>query len=103
MPEAGLLTIGFLCIQLVIVLIMKLLGLAPEQRAARRNRSMMREAERAARAADGESRLQHQRWHEEVERQRVKGRSRFTNEAEARAALQGRGGRASNLDDRWFP
>jgi hypothetical protein len=99
---AGLITISFLCIQFVIAVFMNLFGLTPEQRAASQNRRMVRDTERAARAAERESRLQHQLWREEVAQQRLKGKARFAEEAEAHAGIQGKGGRISKLDDRWF-
>jgi hypothetical protein len=59
-------------------------------------------ATRKARADERASRQQQQKWHEAVERQKARGDADFASEAEARAALRGKGGRPSKLDDRWF-
>lgn len=67
-----------------------------EARAAEtRARRQMQKAERAA-----EARLKE--WREIVEQQKSRGRAGFADEAEAEAALRGRGGRASPLDGRKF-
>jgi len=81
---------------------MVLLGLTPEQRAAAQAKRMARDAERAARAHERAARQQQREWYETVARQKSKGKAGFADEAAARAALRGRGGRPSNLDDRWF-
>ena len=83
-------------------LLMTLLGLTPEQQAAAQAKRMARDAERAARAHERASRRQQREWYEAVERQKSRGHAGFADEAAARAALRGRGGRPSNLDDRWF-
>src|SRR3954454_482517 len=59
-------------------------------------------AARKARADERASREQQQKWLEAVERQKARGDADFASEAEARAALRGKGGRPSKLDDRWF-
>jgi hypothetical protein len=58
--------------------------------------------ERTRRANERASRKQQQEWLEEVRRQNSRGQAGFANEAEARAALNGKGGRPSNLDRRKF-
>ena len=58
--------------------------------------------ERTRRANERASRKQQQEWLEEVRRQNSRGQAGFANEAEARDALNGRGGRPSNLDRRKF-
>src|SRR4051794_23944490 len=55
-----------------------------------------------ARIAERESRDQQQKWLEAVERQKARGDAGFASEADAQAALRGKGGRPSKLDDRWF-
>jgi hypothetical protein len=60
------------------------------------------QARRKARADERASRAQQRKWFEAVERQKARGEAGFASEAEARAALRGRGGRPSTLDDRWF-
>jgi hypothetical protein len=89
-----------------IVAAMKLLGLTPEQRAAAQMQRMARDAERwrklEARANERASRRQQREWFEAVARQKARGQAGFADEAAARAALGGKGGRPSNLDQRWF-
>jgi hypothetical protein len=97
-----MITVAALAAWFCIVLVMNLLGLTPEQRAAAQARRMARDAERAARAHERASRRQQREWYEAVARQKSRGHAGFADEAAARAALRGRGGRPSNLDDRWF-
>jgi hypothetical protein len=98
----GMITIAALAAWFVIALVMNLLGLTPEQRQAAQAKRAARDAERERRAYERASRRQQREWREEVERQRAKGKAGFADEAAARDALRGRGGRPSNLDDRWF-
>jgi hypothetical protein len=72
-----------------------MLGCSSSQRARRRAERDRVEAERA-------SRKQQQRWYALVEQQKARGNAGFASEAEAREALRGRGGRQSNLDEKWF-
>ena len=55
-------------------------------------------AEEEARA----SRAQQKKWLEEVSRQMARGKAGDASQKDARAALRGRGGRPSKLDDRMF-
>ena len=68
-----------------------MVGLSPRQR-----------AERRAQARDRASRRQRDEWVQRVREQNARGRARDATEAEAQAALRGRGGRRSPLDDRKF-
>jgi len=106
MAGPGILTIGGLLVWFFIVLIMQILGLTPEQRARSQARSQAkreaRDAERRRRANERAAQRQQEQWFEEVKRQRWKGTADFASEAEARAALNSKGGRKSNLDERWF-
>ncbi len=70
---------------------MFLLRLNPRARAARK-----------ARADERASREQQQKWFAAVARQKARGEAGFASEAEAQAALRGKGGRPSKLDERWF-
>jgi hypothetical protein len=97
-----MITIAALAASFLIALVMNLLGLTPEQQAAAQAKRMARDAERAARVQDRASRRQQQEWYEAVARQKSRGHAGFADEAAARDALRGRGGRPSNLDDRWF-
>jgi hypothetical protein len=72
------------------------------RRAEKEAREALRDAERAARAAERASRDQQRQWYENVARQNVHGTSRYATEAEARAALRGKGGRPNELDKRKF-
>jgi hypothetical protein len=72
-----------------------LLGLGSQQRARKR-------AAAKALADEQASRAQQRKWHEEVARQHTRGRAGFASEAEARAALSGKGGRPNKLDGRKF-
>lgn len=72
-----------------------MLGLTSSQR----NR---RQAERDRVKAERASRRQHQHWYRLVEQQKSRGNAGFASEAEAREALRGRGGRQSQLDERFF-
>jgi hypothetical protein len=102
MASAGILTIGFLVVWFFISLIMQILGLTPEQRARSQAKREARDAERRRRANERAAQRQQEQWFEEVKRQRWKGTADFASEAEARAALNSKGGRKSNLDERWF-
>jgi Tfp pilus assembly protein PilX len=97
-----MITIAVLLVLFFWQLAMTLLGLTPEQRAAAQARRTARNTERTARAHERASRQQQRQWHEAVARQKARGHAGFADEAAARAALRGRGGRPSNLDDRWF-
>jgi hypothetical protein len=68
---------------------------AQAREAEARARREMQKAEREA-----EARLKE--WREIVEQQKARGRAGFAGEAEAAAALRGRGGRSSPLDGRKF-
>jgi hypothetical protein len=59
-------------------------------------------ARRRAAAHERESRRQQREWFEAVARQKARGEAGFASEAQAREALSGKGGRASNLDRRRF-
>jgi hypothetical protein len=102
MVGAGLITIAVLCSEFVIVLIMKLLGLTPEQQALAGAKREARDAERRRRANERAARWQQAEWLREVRQQNVPGNARFSSEDEAIRALNGRGGRPSNLDNRRF-
>ncbi|MGD0109953.1 MAG: hypothetical protein ABSC06_38925 [Rhodopila sp.] len=65
-------------------------------------RQVSHDTERTRRANERASRKQQQEWLEEVRRQNSRGKAGFANEAEARAALNGKGGRPSDLDRRKF-
>jgi hypothetical protein len=73
-------------------------GMTPAQR----QRAHEKEVARKMRDNERASRRQQQEWLAEVRRQKSRGSAGFADEAAARAALRGRGGRPSNLDDRWF-
>ncbi len=72
---------------------------AGQRMAAARERA---KAEQKAREAEAASRAQQERWLEEVNRQKARGHAGNASPETARAALGGRGGRPSKLDDRWF-
>jgi hypothetical protein len=72
-----------------------LFRLGSERRARARAAQEALEDERA-------SLNQQRKWREEVEHQMARGRAGFASEADARAALRGKGGRSSNLDRRKF-
>jgi hypothetical protein len=97
-----MITIAVLLAVFFYQLAMILLGLTPEQRALAQAKRTARMTERTARANERASRRQQREWHEAVARQRSRGHAGFADEAAARAALKGRGGRPSNLDERWF-
>jgi hypothetical protein len=99
---AGPITLAVLLLLCVWELGKLLLGLTPEQRAAAAMKRMARDAARQARADQRASRRRQQEWFEAVARQRARGHAGFASEAEARAALGGKGGRPSNLDRRRF-
>ena len=75
----------------VFYLLRWMMGLSPRQRANRR-----------AQARERASRRQREEWVRQVREQRARGGARDATEAEAVAALRGRGGRRSPLDDRKF-
>jgi hypothetical protein len=72
-----------------------LFGLSAKQRARRRSEEKALADERA-------SLVRQREWLEETKAAMSRGRSGFANEAEANAALNGRGGRTSKLDERKF-
>jgi hypothetical protein len=59
-------------------------------------------AMREARAGERASRRRQQQWLDDVRRQKARGEAGDATQADARAALRGRGGRRSALDDRYF-
>jgi hypothetical protein len=87
---------------LVVVCVMTLLGLMPEQRARRRALRLARDAQRKARDDERASREQLREWREEAAQQMFDGTAGFADEAEAQTVLSGRGGRKSPLDGRKF-
>jgi hypothetical protein len=68
----------------------------------RRARTAMEAAAQKALADERAALKQQQAWFEEVARQKARGQAGFASEAEARAALRGKGGRNSKLDGRKF-
>jgi hypothetical protein len=48
------------------------------------------------------SQAQQKKWLEQVSRQMARGTAGDASQEDARAALQGRGGKPSDLDDKWF-
>lgn len=60
------------------------------------------DATRKGREDERASRAQQRKWFEAVKRQKARGHAGFASEAEARAALSGKGGRPSKLDGRKF-
>ena len=87
---------------LIFVVFMNLFGLTPEQQAKAEAKRAEREAKKLARRLRCEAERQRREWRAFVERQKADGSARFADEREALDALGGRGGRRSNLDDRWF-
>ncbi|MBN8899746.1 MAG: hypothetical protein BGO51_08105 [Rhodospirillales bacterium 69-11] len=87
---------------LIFMCIERLLGLTPEQRAEAKAKRAEREAKKLARQLRFEAERQRREWRALVERQMADGSARFADERESLDALGGRGGRRSNLDDRWF-
>lgn len=87
---------------LVIALFMNFFGLTPEQQAKAQAKRAARAAAKLARQQRIEIERQRQEWRAFVEEQKADGSAGFADEAEAMDALGGRGGRRSNLDDRWF-
>ena len=81
----------FWIIRSVFYLLRWMIGLSPRQRANRR-----------AQARERASRRQREEWVRQVRAQKARGGARDATEAEAVAALRGRGGRRSSLDDRKF-
>ena len=63
---------------------------------------MREQAAREARAAERAAGERLRQWREEAERQMFDGTAGFASEAEARAAVNARGGRKSPLDGRKF-
>jgi hypothetical protein len=102
MAPIGVFGASILLIVFIVRIVMVLLGLTPEQRTAAEAKRAAKDADRKFRDAERASRKQRQAWAEEVARQNSRGKAGFADEAEARAALSGKGGRPSNLDDRWF-
>lgn len=72
-----------------------LCGLGSQARARKEEEAKKRAYERAVRE-------QQRHWYEKVAREMARGTAGFAGEAEARAALSGKGGRKSNLDRRRF-
>jgi hypothetical protein len=72
-----------------------LFGLGPQARARKAEEAKARAYERAVRE-------QQRQWNEKVAREMARGTAGFASEADARAALDGKGGRKSNLDRRRF-
>ena len=72
-----------------------LFGLGSQERTRRRAAAKALADERASRERQRE-------WHEAVARQKARGHAGFASEADARAALNGKGGRPSKLDGRKF-
>jgi|ERR1019366_2767230 hypothetical protein len=72
-----------------------LFGLGSQARARKEEEAKRRAYERAVRERQRE-------WYEIVAREKSRGTAGFASEAEARAALSGKGGRKSNLDRRRF-
>jgi|ERR1700733_9946632 hypothetical protein len=89
-------------IALVLWIAMWVFGLHPEQRARAEAKRAARAVARLARQQRIEAERQRREWHEIVKKQRARGDAGFANEADATEALSGRGGRRSNLDERWF-
>ncbi len=94
-PVAQLIVAIFELIARIILGVVWLLGLRPAQRARARAKRQALEDERA-------SRKQQRQWLDAVERQQARGHAGFATEAEARAALRGRGGRPGKLDQMKF-
>jgi hypothetical protein len=93
--------LGYL-ILLIVVVVKTMFGLTPEQRAERAAKELAK-AQAKQRAVDERaSQRQRQEWFDEAGRQKARGSAGFAPEAEALAALRGKGGRSSNLDNRWF-
>jgi hypothetical protein len=59
-------------------------------------------ARRRAFEAERKAEAQRHAWLAMVQRQHVRGTAGDASQADARAALSGRGGRPNPLDDRWF-
>ena len=95
---AVVLWLGVLCV----VVVMNVLGLMPEQRARRQAQRQARQAARLARLRELEAERQRREWYDLVAAQKTRGDAGFAGQAEAIEVLSGRGGRRSNLDDRWF-
>lgn len=93
-----LLPLAWLCI----LIVMWIFGWLPDQRARADARKAAKSASRLARRQRIEAERQRREWHEIVKKQQARGHAGFANEAEASEALSGRGGRRSNLDERWF-
>ena len=92
----------FYLVAFVVVCVLTLLGLMPEQRARRRAERLARDAQRKARDDERASREQLRQWRDEAARQMFDGTAGFADEAEAQAAMSSRGGRKSPLDGRKF-
>jgi hypothetical protein len=87
---------------LVIAVFMTLFGLTPEQQAKAEAKRTARAMAKLAREQRIEVERQRREWRAVVEGQKADGSAGFADESEAMDALGGRGGRRSNLDDRWF-
>jgi hypothetical protein len=59
-------------------------------------------ARRKAREDQRASEAQQKKWLEQVSRQMARGTAGDASQEDARAALRGRGGKPSDLDDKWF-
>ena len=79
-----------------------LVGLHQKSKAQKEAREAEARAQRAALEAERKAAAQLKEWREIVEQQKSRGRAGFAGEAEAAAALRGRGGRSSPLDGRKF-
>jgi hypothetical protein len=98
----GVIGLSILLMMFIGRIIMVLFGLTPEQRTAAEAKRVAKATARKALEDARASRKQQQEWFEEVARQKSRGKAGFADEAEAVAALRGKGGRPSNLDDQWF-
>jgi hypothetical protein len=95
MAGAGILTI----LATFIVGVWELMAAGRKRRA---EAQAAKQAERTRRADERAARAQLQQWREMVERQMSRGHAGNASAEEAAAALRGRGGRVSPLDDRWI-
>lgn len=59
-------------------------------------------AKRQARQDQRASQAQQKKWLEQVSRQMARGQAGDASQEDARAALRGRGGKPSDMDDQWF-
>jgi hypothetical protein len=79
-----------------------MLGMTPEQRAAKLQERLAREQARAFSEQEHASRLRQEEWYRLVEMQKSRGAAGLAGKDDAVAALRARGGRPSNLDGRKF-